>query len=110
MEKTTLEFIYFAVAVISVIYVICFFVLCANVAKLVKQANNTLSDYNEYLVFEKMGDVQKAYYHLHRAFALRQISGITDAEIDDYYKKFKALGIVPDSKYFEKPEEVDEIE
>lgn len=78
-------------AIVSVIVLICFFVLCANVAKLVKALPG--SDYEEYLICEKMGDKNKAYYHLMRSVAKDALKGINEYDISDYAKKFEALGL-----------------
>ena len=101
MDESILGIIYLVSVILSIVIIICFFVLCSNVAKLVKQTDSSYKDYNEYIIFEKMGEYEKAYYHLHRAFAIDQLKGIDDSEIYNYYQKFKKLGNIPNSKLFE---------
>lgn len=89
-------FMLLAVA-LSIVFLICFFVLCANVAKLVKLANEKENDYEEYLICLKMGEKDKAHYHLKRSMAKDVLAGFGQSVVDDYREKFEALGFeVPD--------------
>ena len=91
--------IIFLSAIVSIVVLICFFVLCANVAKLVKALPG--SDYEEYLICEKMGDKNKAYYHLMRSVAKDALKGMNELDISDYAKKFEALGLgLPEMEIF----------
>lgn len=84
-------------AALSITVLICFFVLCANVAKLVKLAKEKENDYEEYVINLKMGEKEKAFYHLKRSLAKEQLAGINQLLIDDYRIKFEKLGLgVPD--------------
>lgn len=87
------EYAILITAAISVAYLICFFVLCANVAKLVKLARAKESDMNEYLILKKMGENEKAYYHLKRSLAKDLIAEVGQPIIDGYIKSFESLGL-----------------
>lgn len=81
---------YLILAGISIASIICFFVLCNNVAKIAK---NQVSNYDEYTILEKIGEKEKAFYHLKRALASDELKGITDEQIESYISKFERLGM-----------------
>jgi hypothetical protein len=84
-------------AAITIAVLACFFTLCANVAKLLKLAKEKENDYEEYTINLKMGEKEKAYFHLKRSLAKDQMAGINQLLIDDYRKKFENLGLgIPD--------------
>jgi len=85
-------------AIIFLIIIICFFKLCSNVSKIKK---SILSDSQEYMIQKKIGNIEKAYYHLQRDFILN--FGKNGVNLETYYSHFKNLGRgIPDFKEFNK--------
>lgn len=85
-------------AAISIAAIICFFVLCYNVSQIKKQlVEYRGNDYDEYLILEKIGEKEKAFYHLKRSLAADELKGVSDEEIKMYLDKFEKLGMgIPD--------------
>lgn len=78
---------------ISLAIIICFFVLCANVSKLVSIEKLKMNSFNEYIIHMKMGDTEKAIYFLKRSYAEDAIKGITDDQIKMYKKEFEKMSL-----------------
>lgn len=84
-------------SLLSIAVLVCFFVLCSNVAKLVKYEKDKVDDWKEFLILEKIGEKEKAFYHLKRSLATDQLIGVPEEEIKIYKEKFDKLGMgVPD--------------
>lgn len=102
MDEQSLLYISVLSLVLSVIILICYFKLCANVARIRKSLP---SDEEEYYVNLKMGNKEEAYRHLQRWFYLKQYKSSSDMSSDDartFYKKFKELGLgIPDESLFD---------
>jgi hypothetical protein len=96
--------IYFIACAISIAVLISFFILCNNISKIRK---STLSNYDEYIIHKKIGDKEKAYYHLQRSFILADAGD--NIYTKDYYTFFKKLGLgIPDFEEFKKLKDEDE--
>jgi len=96
--------LYFIASAISIAVLISFFILCSNVSKI---KNSNLSNYEEYMIHKKIGDKEKAYYHLQRSFILSDAGD--KMYTSDYYKCFKKLGLgIPDFEEFKKLKEDEE--
>ena len=94
--------------IFSIVVIVCFFVLCANVAKIKKSLLTT--DANEYYLAKMMGDNEKAYYHLQRHLYVKGCKkDLSESEAWYFYQEFKELGMgIPKLKIFERCKEKEE--
>jgi hypothetical protein len=101
---------YVLAGVFSISIVICLVVLCVNVSKIRK--NIGISESEEYLIQKKMGDVEKAYYHLQRDFIKESTKrDLETYEIREYYRLFTELGYrIPDFEQFKDLEKFEKLE
>lgn len=102
MDELTLGALYLIMFFLAIATSICFFVLCHNVSEIKKAI---VSDFQEYKFQKKIGNFDKASYHLQRDFILSIHANKLDNR--DYYNLFKELGTIPDFPEFEPYKEED---
>jgi hypothetical protein len=110
MNEQASLIIYALVGIISIIIVICLFVLCRDVSKIKK--NIGISDAEEYIIQKEIGNSKEAYYHLQRDFIIQSRKRDFETyEIREYYKKFTELGCgMPEFEQFKHLEQLGQLE
>lgn len=94
----------------SILIIACLVILCVNVSKIKK--NIGISESEEYMIQKKMGNIEKAYYHLQRDFIIESTKrDLETYEIKEYYRLFYELGYkIPDFDQFKNLEKFELLE
>lgn len=100
MNEQLVLFILIVAGIFSILIIACLVILCVNVSKIKK--NIGISESEEYMIQKKMGNKEKAYYHLQRDFIIESMKrDLETYEIKEYYRLFSELGYkIPDFEQF----------
>jgi len=110
MNEQVVLLISIVAGVFSILIIVCLVILCINVSKIRK--NIGISESEEYQIQKKMGNVEKAYYHLQRDFIIESTKrDLETYEIKEYYRLFFELKYrIPDFDQFKNLEKFELLE
>ena len=110
MNEQVVIISYIMGGIFSILIIVCLIVLCINVSKIRK--NIGISDSEEYMIQKKMGNIEKAYYHLQRDFIIESTKrDLETYEIKEYYRLFSELNYnIPEFDQFKNLEKFELLE
>jgi len=110
MNEQVVIISYIMAGLLSILIIVCLIFLCINVSKIRK--NIGVSDSEEYMIQKKMGNIEKAYYHLQRDFIIESTNrDLETYEIKEYYRLFSELKYkMPDFDQFKNLEKFELLE